>query len=503
MPAVIASFIISTLAHFAVGASKSLVTTRSWWASGAEMTVVGIIEAAITYGLGRRVRRPLTSCHASMSTRRTTSRRPHRLTHFAAITSTNLWHCICHFRCQRRAFAGGARCSRRYAALSAAVLLLTASVALAGSRSSERKDLQVFNDVATSVKRYTQFTIFDDVSASVKDGVVTLTGKVTMPYKRDDIEKRVAKVDGVRRSTIRSPCCRCRSSTTSCATGSRGRSTATRISGTTRSWPNPPIHIVVEHGRVTLTGVVQSEVDRMLARSLATQFGALSVTNKLKTDAEVARRRLKSPSELQVPLDDGRRHHGARLPAAGEPPLGATLILGHGAGAGQRSAFMVDFAHALSRARRRRRHLQFSLHRTGAAHSGSRAGARSLLSRGDRCGARRASRARAARCSSAASRWAGGSRRRSRPRIRRCRSPAWCCSAIRCTRPGKPAERRDTHLPAVGRPMLFVQGTRDAFGTPAELAPVLGPLHPAAVMHAVDQRRPFIQVVETRSRGAG
>ena len=52
MPAVIASFVISTVAHFVVGASKSLVTTRSWWASGTEMTVVGIIEAAITYGLG-------------------------------------------------------------------------------------------------------------------------------------------------------------------------------------------------------------------------------------------------------------------------------------------------------------------------------------------------------------------------------------------------------------------------------------------------------------------
>ena len=52
MPAVIASFIISTVAHFVVGASKSLVTTRSWWASGAEMTIVGIVEAAITYGLG-------------------------------------------------------------------------------------------------------------------------------------------------------------------------------------------------------------------------------------------------------------------------------------------------------------------------------------------------------------------------------------------------------------------------------------------------------------------
>jgi len=52
MPAVIASFIISTIAHFIVGASKALITTRSWWASGLEMTVVGIIEAAITYGLG-------------------------------------------------------------------------------------------------------------------------------------------------------------------------------------------------------------------------------------------------------------------------------------------------------------------------------------------------------------------------------------------------------------------------------------------------------------------
>jgi len=52
MPAVIASFVISTLAHFVVGASKALVTTRPWWASGLEMTIVGIIEAAITYGLG-------------------------------------------------------------------------------------------------------------------------------------------------------------------------------------------------------------------------------------------------------------------------------------------------------------------------------------------------------------------------------------------------------------------------------------------------------------------
>jgi VIT1/CCC1 family predicted Fe2+/Mn2+ transporter len=51
-PAVIASFAISTLAHFLVGASKTIVTGLSPWRSGAEMTVVGLAEALITYGLG-------------------------------------------------------------------------------------------------------------------------------------------------------------------------------------------------------------------------------------------------------------------------------------------------------------------------------------------------------------------------------------------------------------------------------------------------------------------
>ena len=50
--AVIAAFAISLIAHFAVGAVKSLITIRSWWASGLEMTMVGVIEAVVTYGLG-------------------------------------------------------------------------------------------------------------------------------------------------------------------------------------------------------------------------------------------------------------------------------------------------------------------------------------------------------------------------------------------------------------------------------------------------------------------
>jgi len=50
--ALVWSFAISTLAHFAVGASKVIVTGRSWLKSGMEMTVVGVGEAVVTYCIG-------------------------------------------------------------------------------------------------------------------------------------------------------------------------------------------------------------------------------------------------------------------------------------------------------------------------------------------------------------------------------------------------------------------------------------------------------------------
>jgi hypothetical protein len=43
----------------------------------------------------------------------------------------------------------------------------------------------------------------------------------------------------------------------------------------------------VDHGHVTLEGVVNSNVDRALARSLVSGFTAFSLTNNLKTDAEM------------------------------------------------------------------------------------------------------------------------------------------------------------------------------------------------------------------------
>jgi vacuolar iron transporter family protein len=57
IPAVLAAAAVSLVAHFVVGAAKSLITIRSWWSSGLEMTAVGAVEGLVTYfigvGLGR------------------------------------------------------------------------------------------------------------------------------------------------------------------------------------------------------------------------------------------------------------------------------------------------------------------------------------------------------------------------------------------------------------------------------------------------------------------
>ncbi len=52
--------------------------------------------------------------------------------------------------------------------------------------------------------------------------------------------------------------------------------------------------------------------------------------------------------------------------------------------------------------------------------------------------------------------------------------------------PGRPDQLRDAHLPRIDARMLFVQGSRDAFGTPEELAPVLARLAGRARLHVVE-----------------
>ena len=180
-----------------------------------------------------------------------------------------------------------------FATLFVSLLALTSAFAApsakatAAEQTPERKDLQVFNDIADQVNNYTQLTIFDSISADVDNGRVVLAGWVTMPYKRDDIERRVRKVLGV--NTVDNKI-------GVLPVSQFDDELRFRISralyGNSNFWRygsmvNPPIRIVVNRGHVSLEGVVQSNVERMLARSLASGFGEFDVKNLLKTDAEV------------------------------------------------------------------------------------------------------------------------------------------------------------------------------------------------------------------------
>ncbi len=164
----------------------------------------------------------------------------------------------------------------------ALLVLLLAAPAFA----ADSNNLQMFRKVEKQVLQYPHFTIFDSVNAAINDGVVELTGRVTMPYKSIDIERRIARLDGVTNVNNR---------ITVLPVSQFDDDLRFRIARAIYNNPafhpyafrvNPPIHVIVEHGRVTLQGVVISNVDRVLARSIASNFLAFDVRNELKTEAE-------------------------------------------------------------------------------------------------------------------------------------------------------------------------------------------------------------------------
>ena len=167
-----------------------------------------------------------------------------------------------------------------------ATVTLLCLVQFAPLSAAQADDAALTDAALRSVSTYVRYSVFDAVSVHVRDGEAVLTGKVTQPMKKDDIGRRIAELTGVR--AVRNeidvlP--------VSIADDRIRRSVARAIYGSPTFWrfaamPHPPIHIIVENGRVTLTGVVPTNVERAVAQSLATGHGEFSVTNVLRTDAE-------------------------------------------------------------------------------------------------------------------------------------------------------------------------------------------------------------------------
>lgn len=112
-------------------------------------------------------------------------------------------------------------------------------------------------------------TVFDHVTASAVEGVVTLEGKVTSKAKREQLETEVATVPGVRQIVNRISVL-----PASPADDALRHRVARAIYGHPSfrqyaAMSHPPIRVLVEQGRVTLAGQVATSVQRLMALSIA------------------------------------------------------------------------------------------------------------------------------------------------------------------------------------------------------------------------------------------
>jgi osmotically-inducible protein OsmY len=149
-----------------------------------------------------------------------------------------------------------------------------------------RSEAQIRKSVTSAILSYPRYTIFDALDFDVVDGAVILRGSVQQPYRRDDIENRVAKLAGVRqvRNEIRVQ-------PVSVYDEQLRRQLARLIYGSDlfsrfAQWPNPPVHILVERGNVTLVGAVSSRVEQAALGHIARQTLAFGVDNQVQIESE-------------------------------------------------------------------------------------------------------------------------------------------------------------------------------------------------------------------------
>jgi osmotically-inducible protein OsmY len=162
--------------------------------------------------------------------------------------------------------------------------LLVATLAIPSTARADVSDAELAARVVDAIQHYGPFGVFDDVVVSVDNRIVTLTGRVTRPVKKDDIAKRVARIDGIRELQNQIEVLPFSPSDDDLRLRVARAIYTHSLFWQYASMAQPPIHIIVEHGHVTLTGAVGTQLERTLASALAQVPGAYSVKNQLRVD---------------------------------------------------------------------------------------------------------------------------------------------------------------------------------------------------------------------------
>jgi osmotically-inducible protein OsmY len=149
-------------------------------------------------------------------------------------------------------------------------------------------DARLAAEVIKRISGYDRLSPFyDDIQGNVKNGVVHLLGAMTEEKKLDDLIERVAKVRGVQAIDNKV--------TVLPANQSDDQLRVAIANAIYRnpefenySMANPPIHIIVSNGYVTLTGIVRSDVEKIKAHeSAASVFGIIKLDDRVKLAREV------------------------------------------------------------------------------------------------------------------------------------------------------------------------------------------------------------------------
>jgi hyperosmotically inducible protein len=136
-----------------------------------------------------------------------------------------------------------------------------------------RTDADITKSVQHELLSYPYYGVFDDLSFQVRSGQVTLYGEVTQPIKKSDVHNIVAKLPGVESVN---------DNIQVLPLSNNDNLLRRQIAASIYRYPSlsrygmgthPSIHIIVDNGHVTLTGVVDTEADKNVAAIRASAAG--------------------------------------------------------------------------------------------------------------------------------------------------------------------------------------------------------------------------------------
>jgi len=151
-----------------------------------------------------------------------------------------------------------------------------------------RSDKAIHADAERAVLRWERYGPFDAVGIEVTDGVVKLTGWVEDPWKRTQIEERLARVDAIRDVHNDLHVQGFSAGDVSLRREIHEKIYSDPLFERWAGFPDPPVRVFVDRGRVTLAGRVSSPVEQTAAGMIARGTLAFRVDNQLQVEGDAA-----------------------------------------------------------------------------------------------------------------------------------------------------------------------------------------------------------------------